>query len=464
MARPSHPIASGGRSRAARSFAPAPKPRSRSRTTRFFARLALFLLTWVTAWGLFTAAPALVGSGVAQASPTPIHVDEPGRTVRELAEQRVAMRNATRKVPPGFTSYPGGWFTIAYPLAMRAKVQPLIAEADRFREVLRDTLGQPVLEEESIGPRVWVIVARTPGEMASFAPQGYPPPSYASGVAYSQIGLVLLTIDPVSPGAAHSLEEVFRHELAHVAMYDASGRVPTWFNEGFAVHISGESSLTRLQTLWTATVAGRLMPLAKLTDGFPTDPAEADVAYAQSADVVRYLLRDQDKERFHSLIARMRDKRGEDGQWVRGQSFEEALTDAYGKGTKSLEYEWQDDAQKRFTFWPVAFSGSFVWVGALVLLGAAWRKRRRHQREVMARWEREEAAEAEARALASSGLRVHLVVPNTEVIPFHELVGTDPVGGADLEDLEDLDLSEVGSPSERGVPKVRHEGSWHTLH
>ncbi len=378
-----------------------------------------------------------------------------------IAEHRASLRASTRKVPQGFTSYEGGWFTIAYPLAMRAKVQPLIAEADRFRGVLSSALGQPVLEEQA-GPRVWVMVGRTPGEMASFAPQGAPPPSYASGVAYSQIGLVLLTIDPVSPGATHSLEEVFRHELAHVALYDATqgNAVPRWFNEGFAVHISGESSLTRLQTLWSATTADRLIPLAKLNSHFPADSAEADVAYAQSADVVRYLLRDQDTERFHSLIARMRPRQVEGVEAQAGQSFEEALTDAYGKGTRGLEYEWQEDAQRRFTFWPVAFSGTFIWVGVLGLLGAAWRKRRRHQREVMARWEREEAVEAEARALASSGLRVHLLVPGREGVPLHELVH-----GSDPEEDDELEMPDVGaSPSERGVPKVRHEGSWYTLH
>ncbi|MEZ4372852.1 MAG: peptidase MA family metallohydrolase [Polyangiaceae bacterium] len=241
---------------------------------------------------------------------------------------------AARRVPPGFTSYQGGWLTIAYPVAMRDKVQPLIAEADSFRKVLSTSLGRPVLlADEKKAPPVWVIVARSPGEMASYAPDGYPPPAYASGVAYSSIGLVLLTIDPVTPGQPHVLEEVFRHELAHVALYDAVGgaHVPRWFNEGFAVHVSGESSLARLQTLWIATVANNLIPLSNIDNGFPADSDRAAVAYAQSADIVRYLLRKQDTERLDSLLERVRPRAGKPGQ-----PFEAAFNDAYGTSLSQL--------------------------------------------------------------------------------------------------------------------------------
>jgi hypothetical protein len=125
---------------------------------------------------------------------------------------------------------------------------------------MRARLGQAVLSD------LTVYVARTPGEMSTLAPEGAPYPKYAAGVAYSELGLVLLTLTPKHPGAAHDLVEIFRHELAHVALHQGvSGRaVPRWFNEGFAVHASGESSLARLQTLWTATLAGDLMPLSRL--------------------------------------------------------------------------------------------------------------------------------------------------------------------------------------------------------
>jgi hypothetical protein len=94
------------------------------------------------------------------------------------------------RVPSSFNTHDGDWIRFAYPPATRERIQPLIADADHARAELRERLGQSVLN------RVQVYIARTPGEMSTLAPEGAPYPKYASGVAYSQIGLVLLTLTP----------------------------------------------------------------------------------------------------------------------------------------------------------------------------------------------------------------------------------------------------------------------------
>ena len=71
------------------------------------------------------------------------------------------------------------------------------------------------------------------------------------------------------------------------------------------------------------------------------------------------------------------------------------------------------------------------------------------------------AEEDRRRALAQNAVRVHIVVPGAESsIALREM-------GNELE-TEELDeerpSGEMAPPSDRGVPKVRHEGSWHTLH
>src|SRR5690606_40795301 len=109
-----------------------------------------------------------------------------------------------------------------------------------FKHELEQRLGQPVLE------RVDVRVARTPREMRSLAFTGLP--SYAAGFAYSELDIVLLTIQPLYPNSEHNLLEIFKHELVHVALHDAVGGepIPRWFNEGLAVQLSGENRATRL--------------------------------------------------------------------------------------------------------------------------------------------------------------------------------------------------------------------------
>jgi hypothetical protein len=317
---------------------------------------------------------------------------------------------------------------------VRERVQPLIDEADSVKRQLTERLGVEVLSD------VTVYVARTPGEMASLAPEGAPFPKYAAGVAYSNLRFVLLTIHPVHPNSRHELSEVFRHELAHVALHEAvkGHHVPRWFNEGFAVFASGESSFPRMQTLWTATLSNDLLPLKRMERSFPEDAQTASVAYAEAADVVRFLVRKQDKERFTAMIERIQG----------GQGFEPAMRDSYGVDLAGLEYEWREDVARRYTFWPVLFSGSFIWAFAIGLFAWGFRRRKKRDKVTLARWSREEAREEELRrriAEAAQDGRVHIVLsrggkeePSQELMP--------PVG------------------TEAPVPKVEHDGQWHTLH
>src|SRR5688572_487032 len=115
--------------------------------------------------------------------------------------------------PEGYNTHDGGWVRFAYHPSVIDTVQPLIQEADAFKAELEQRLGQPILKS------VDVRVARTPREMRSLAVPGTEVPSYASGLAYSDLGLVLLTIQPLHPNADHNLSEIFKHELVHVALH-----------------------------------------------------------------------------------------------------------------------------------------------------------------------------------------------------------------------------------------------------
>lgn len=329
-------------------------------------------------------------------------------------------------VPEGFVEDDAGWIRFAYQPSIRARVEPLKAAADRVRNELRELLGPQVLQ------RVHVRIGRTVGEMETLAPSGVGVPQYASGVAFSELGLVLLTERPRFPNDQHDLLQVFRHELAHVALHDAIGHqnVPRWFNEGFAVHASGEAVATRMQTLWTATITDKLIPLSDLTHHFPAEATRASVAYAQAADIVRYLLRTHDALRFQALLDRLRS----------GQTFDAALSDAYATDLANLEYEWREDVSRRYTFWPVLFSGSLVWMGALALFIWGWRKRRKRNRTILARWAVEEAREDARRRAETAARPVHIVIARPTDLP-------------------------VTPPSEQlPIPKIEHDGNWYTLH
>lgn len=386
---------------------------------------ALRLVALSVALGLVTtlAAIGLGGPGKHVTAPAVGHPDHAESV--PLDAPHVTGEIKRPNPPAGFVRQQAGFIEFAYPPETRERIQPLIEQAPHIREELAARFGRPVLQS------VRVHVARTPGEMATLAPAGAPVPSYASGVAYSQIGFVLLTIFPDPPNAQLDLMEVFRHELAHVALYDAMGgaKVPRWLNEGFAIHLSGESSLSRVGLLWPAVLSGDVLPFAQLDRGFSSRSGNVSLAYAQSADVVRYLLRTRDAQRFNLLLNRMRG----------GDNFEQALNQSYGLDLAGLEYEWRDDASRRYSFWPVLLSGSMVWIGVLGLFALAWRSHRKRQQATLERWAREEAQED---LLRQQQARLHIVLqPTAEKpeLPAHRAV-------------------------EVGVPKVEHEGDWHTLH
>jgi Peptidase MA superfamily len=335
-------------------------------------------------------------------------------------------------IPAGFNSYDGGWVHFIYHPSSRERVQPLIAQADAVRHELMQRLGFPALSE------VRVEIARTPGEMATFAPAGAPYPDYAAGVAYAEIGLVLLSLTPVHAGTEQDLAEVFRHELAHVALHDAvNGQpIPRWFNEGFAVLASGETSFVRMKTMLMANVGGSLIPLHDIERSFPNDETQAQIAYAEAVDVVRFLVRREDVHRFHTLIQRMRE----------GEAFDKAVLGAYGVELATLELEWRDDVSRRYTFWPILLSGTGFWVVALGVFVWAWRRRRRRDRLTLQQWAREEAAEDVQRARLAArteASRIHIVLARNAAAPAAEI----PHGLPEIE-----------------VPCVEHDGQWHTLH
>ena len=330
-------------------------------------------------------------------------------------------------LPAGFQTRDAGWLLLEFPASLADRADPLYTEANDVKAHLSDELGQDVLDH------VVVRLTRTPEEMASLAPADYPPPRYASGVAYPAMHLVLLTMQAPVGSESPDLDEVFRHELSHVALEDAvnGNHVPRWFTEGLAVHESGEHSMVRTHTLWDATLSRAVMPLSELDRGFPDDNRyEVSIAYAESADFLRFLLRSADRARFVSLVARVR----------AGSTFDRALADAYGTDLRRLEYEWREELTKRYGYVPVLTGGSIIWVGIVGLMGAGYWRKKRQARAKLAQWEAEERAIDAAVLATKQHANASVAPPPPEVDPT------------------------VVVKRAPNLPMVEHDGTWHTLH
>src|SRR6185295_12410234 len=95
------------------------------------------------------------------------------------------------------------------------------------------------------------------------------------------------------PAEPAELAESFRHELARLAFLEAVGErtVPAWLTEGFAVHLSGEHQRSRDWALWRASVRRQTYAISELDHALETKGSGADLASAQAADMVAFLVR-----------------------------------------------------------------------------------------------------------------------------------------------------------------------------
>lgn len=344
-----------------------------------------------------------------------------------------------QSLPPGYVMEAKGRVRWIYPESAQDTVAELQEQTPTHFATLSAALGQEIASDLDIR------VAIDPNDMRKLV-DGRALPDYATGVAFPAQGLILLSLTAPESFQRPAMDALLMHELAHVALFRAVGShgVPRWFTEGVAIHFAKERSIARIRTLWGAALAGQLLPADDLSMAFPADHHSVDVAYAQSADLVRYMVEGKDdRRRFRDLVAAMQE----------GQSFPEAVSTSYHVSLGYLEREWRSQVTRRFGPWPTALAGiTGIWaLGALLLLVGYLRARRRH-RETVARWEIEEAqeeqrlaAEAQAEALTNATIGDPVRPPTT---------GPEAV----LERIQEQQSRTTG------VPTVRHDGQRYTLH
>ena len=123
--------------------------------------------------------------------------------------------------------------------------------------------------------------------------------------------------------SAGDLEEVVFHELSHIVLHLHLGaewvRVPAWLDEGLAMYAEGELSSVERRVLDRAIAGDSILSVRSLS-AFPGDAELVSLAYAQSQDLVAFLVEEHPPERFRGLLDRLVD--GE-------TTFDEALAAEY---------------------------------------------------------------------------------------------------------------------------------------
>ncbi len=255
----------------------------------------------------------------------------------------------------------------------------------RSAEEIRDRLAQDLGEDYD-----GITEVRIGHDTASFRalmPPGRKAPTWAAGVAYPDLDLIVL--DGRGAPRSASLEQVLAHEVSHIALGRlAPGRFPRFFLEGIATYHAGEWDLGRVALLSGAVTRDELIPLSDLVRGWPDHPQEVRLAYAESIAFVSWFFGTYGRPAMHRLIRGV----------VAGAPFEAALEAATGEPLWKLEIAWHDALRLRYTWVPAVASTGFFWGLISLLFLYAWWHRRRGARRRLAEMEAEESLLAEAAA------------------------------------------------------------------
>ncbi len=209
---------------------------------------------------------------------------------------------------------------------------------------------------------------------------------WTAGYALSNAGLVVLfpSRSPVYPH--DTLEEVLRHEVAHVLIARAaSGReVPRWFHEGLAVAVERPWDLEDRSRLVWELMAGPRLRLREIDAMFDGVQAAQSRAYSLSAAFVRDLIRQHGAGAPAAILRLV----GED------VPFERAVATMAGQPLGAVvDGFWE--RQRVWTVWmPMLTSGEAFWLAVIVLAALAVWRRRRHSAALRRRWEEEERRRA----------------------------------------------------------------------
>lgn len=229
---------------------------------------------------------------------------------------------------------------------------------------------------ERPGPPIRVILATLDSE------QGRAAPAWVSGYAYSTLGVIVLFPERTPNYPDSTLEELLRHEVAHVLIDRAAGSrpLPRWFNEGLAMVAGGRWSLDDRSRVTWALLSSSKVPLAELNGRFAGGSGQVRSAYALSGAFVRDMLQRYGAGTAAEILDRV----------AIGTPFHEAFARSTGRDLRHAEASFWS----RHSFWyrwvPVLASSSTLWLGIAVLAVVAGIKRRRRAAELEAMWDEEE--------------------------------------------------------------------------
>jgi hypothetical protein len=277
---------------------------------------------------------------------------------------------------------PGPWLVVEAPAALGGAAARVRAVPPRAFAVVMRLMGL-----DDPGPPIRVRLEPEGSRLARAVPP------WISGFALERAGVVVLFPGRTPSYPDSSLDDLLRHEVAHVLASRAAGGtpLPRWFDEGLAMIAGGEWGADDRARLLLELLLDRDATLAGLDRRFAGGERQVAGAYALAGAFVHDLVQRHGAAAPGRILSAV----------AAGAPFAAAFEAGTGTSLAAAESDfWRRHSPRRWL--PVATSTTTLWLAITLLALYAFRRRRRRDAALRALWEQEEAERAALEGTAAA--------------------------------------------------------------
>lgn len=160
------------------------------------------------------------------------------------------------------------------------------------------------------------------------------PQEWTGGAAFTEYGIITIGITPDAAGLDWGKRAIV-HELTHLVVnqvtFNPYNQLPVWLDEGLAMVSEGALESEFVDALSRAESNNTLISIRSLASPFSTDTYESLLSYAESYEVVTYLINNFGRDRMLALL----------NTFKQGSGYDEALNKVYGFDMDGLNVAWK---------------------------------------------------------------------------------------------------------------------------
>ncbi len=205
----------------------------------------------------------------------------------------------------------------------------VINRAIAARDFLTDQLG--VQDADPLEIYIYADAQEFFSSLPAFTPE------WTGGRMFPDYGVILINFAPdrLDWGLRATSHEL-SHAILHAKVRGMVGELslPHWLDEGLAVYNETNNHAPDEQfddSFQTALRRNSFIPLRKIQDRFPNDPDQAELAYAESYSVIKFMVEEYGAPQFAQLL----------NVYQKGALPDEAIVQVYGMNQDQLENAWR---------------------------------------------------------------------------------------------------------------------------